>query len=633
MRRSVSLIFALAAPLAACGRYGLDDVVDELEPADTGSAESDAPVDLGVDSGSDVTLGPPPIPHGVDTRCGSGAWCFVHPSPTGTPINALWGLGSDMWFVGASGTLLRFDGDKWGGEIGKREGLFGTVSGSGPNDVWVGGVRVLLRYDGAAWKSYPTDRVIRDVRVRAPDDAWIVDGFDANSLLHWDGSGFERITGLDGTVSTAISTATDDAWITTTTGVYRRHAGTLERLSRFTSGFALWASGPKDVWISTGSEVVHGDGTSWSTLSTPTSASRFSGSGPNDVYIGEYPGKLHHWDGTAATPVTVPFAVQEAFSPATGDLWIRGAFNQIARWRGGAWWRPAGNDLLNDDVRPSELWGSTPADVWMAAYHAILHFDGTSWRVFETVPDFQLGSVSGTAADDVWIGGTEGAPAWRVAFLHWDGARWSRVAVTADGALLGVWAHRRDEAWAVVRTSPSLDTVVLRWDGTSWSEAHRSTLVGSPERIFGRGSNDIWIAGSNGALHWDGTDWKHEKPSIGPSDYVILGDVWGSASSGPIWFPMRTGWLFGIARYDAGAFTTAMLHVGSGDTKGLWGDDGPTRVWALGNDGIHRFDGTAWSRIATVGIGGRVRLWSGKAGDVWAVGSGDVPFIMRRLDP
>src|SRR5580704_10916791 len=68
-------------------------------------------------------------------------------------FRAVWASGnSDVWAVGAAGTVIHFDGQSWTPfASGTTENLTG-LSGTGPGDVWATGDNgSVLHWDGAAW--------------------------------------------------------------------------------------------------------------------------------------------------------------------------------------------------------------------------------------------------------------------------------------------------------------------------------------------------------------------------------------------------------------------------------------------------------------------------------------------------
>jgi hypothetical protein len=171
---------------------------------------------------------------------------------------------------------------------------------------------------------------------------------------------------------------------------------------------------------------------------------------------------------------------------------------------------------------------------------------------FDRQPHPFLWSFGG---DDVWGSGIAGAAG---ALVHWDGVRWSPTAdltgqtVTSlpardaltpagipqpPGGSYASWAPRPDLAFAIGArsidaTQLSLQDVIWRWDGQSWTEVlagatwQRNTGTFSMDGVasmWGARPDDGW-ASHAAAYHWDGAAWT--QVSAGP---VHARCIWGVA--------------------------------------------------------------------------------------------------------
>ena len=148
------------------------------------------------------------------------------------------------------------------------------------------------------------------------------------------------------------------------------------------------------------------------------------------------------------------------------------------------------------------------------------------------------GSLHAVAADsprDAWAVGDTGDPIFppeQTLILHWNGRSWTQVpspnpsGTTGFGTnfLTGVTVISRSDAWAVGYyrdvTTNGFHTLVLHWDGTSWTQIASPSPTGGPGQgsflfsVSAVSSSDVWAVGqySNGAnqtlvLHWDGNRW------------------------------------------------------------------------------------------------------------------------------
>lgn len=134
----------------------------------------------------------------------------------------------------------------------------------------------------------------------------------------------------------------------------------------------------------------------------------------------------------------------------------------------------------------------------------------------------ELEALSATSPTDVWSVGYRDSGAESV-ILHWDGLSWSPVASPTRGKLFGVSAISSTDAWAVGGYSPPqahmVQTLVLHWDGSKWTQVpspNPSTFLNQLYSVSARSSTDVWAVGytvtfsrqfQSLLLHWNGTSW------------------------------------------------------------------------------------------------------------------------------
>jgi hypothetical protein len=283
----------------------------------------------------------------------------------------------------------------------------------------------------------------------------------------------------------------------------------------------------------------------------------------------------------------------------------------------------------------------------------------------------QLIGVSAGPGGSAWAAGS--TTSGRALIVHRNGATWSQAASPSPGgaALLhGVSAAPGGSAWVAgdtcasgCGTSSEADrTLILRWDGLSWSQT-ASPSPGRTAFLYGVSASpdgSAWAVGytgtSSGAdrtliLRWDGLSWSRvASPSPG-RDALLLG-----VSAGP----GRTAWAVGDSCMSRCGTTSAVyrlliMHWNGkawslvtgpglasdaylyGVSAGLGGS-----AWAVGyicTSGCHtaseadqmlilRWDGTIWSQAAAPGLGSSALLdavSTGAGGTAWAVGSSCTP--------
>jgi hypothetical protein len=285
------------------------------------------------------------------------------------------------------------------------------------------------------------------------------------------------------------------------------------------------------------------------------------------------------------------------------------------RWNGTAW-SVAGTPVLGgrfdavDGSAATSVWAVGARDVDLGGGTVTTHtlterWNGTAWSVVSSpVPPGAIGSsLSGvkafTTSTDAWAVGTYTGPftpSSRTLIQRWNGTSWSIVAspnpdpnrnllVDVDGVATGdVWAigNLGDDGYGGTNRG-----VVLRWNGTAWSQA---TVPGTDsdgtfqlprlDHITVASVNDVWILGQAFhlptfttvpfSLHWNGSTWQR----------AIVN---GGGSGGP-----------------------AVL--------------GTTRTYAVGG-GIARWNGTSWVAESVALPGTLSDATATGASTVWAVGS------------
>jgi hypothetical protein len=307
-----------------------------------------------------------------------------------------------------------------------------------------------------------------------------------------------------------------------------------------------------------------------------------------DGYNSRHRTLILHWDGTSWSPVASP-------NPSARSNSLRGvsAVSATDAWAVGS----NGNETTN------------------AVDALILHWDGTSWLQVTSPNPTHGSSLFGVSADsttDAWAVGDyyDSNLYLDTLILHWDGTSWSKVPSPNPSedlnGLSGVSALSTDDAWAVgdYRDDTTLlgTTLILHWDGTSWSQVpspnpYESDLNG----VSAVSATDAWAVGSSyerspgGAFHtlilrWDGMGWS-QVPSPSPSSYNYL---LGVDAVSP-----NDAWAVGYFRKD--------------------GYNSPHRTLIL------HWDGTSWSKVPSPNPSARLNHLTGvsapSATDAWAVGN------------
>jgi hypothetical protein len=318
------------------------------------------------------------------------------------------------------------------------------------------------------WRYFPapTGRsngdFLRDVDASSASDVWSVGDQDSyvSLIQHWDGLGWQNVSSpISMTLRGVVALAPDDAWAV---------------------GFSASYGSTR---------TIHWDGTAWTLVPSPDVPGHpnylyaVDGSGPDDVWavgLANSQSLTMHWDGEDWTIVPVP--------------------------------APSGY-ALNDVVviAPNDVWA-----VGKSGYNTYtIHWDGTVWtHVPSPNPGTysnELTSVTALGSNDVWAVGdlANGPVDFHGLILHWDGAAWESVPAPGSGEnpltygvhLHSVAAASPNEIWAVGRDYISSDTssVILRWDGSTWSNVSHPMPSRSINRLYGVtavGPGEAWAVGT-----------------------------------------------------------------------------------------------------------------------------------------
>jgi hypothetical protein len=288
-----------------------------------------------------------------------------------------------------------------------------------------------------------------------------------------------------------------------------------------------------------------------------------------------FPAPLINGELTADLQGVVDISPTEAW--AVGNVTFGATLGQIIeRWNGTKWSLFPNPTLLPNSQGDLFAMTSTSAtDIWAVgnlvqtfsnggstSYNLFEHWNGTSWTptfINDTEGFEGLTGVSEDATNDAWAVGDVGGS---TLAIHWNGTSWSHVATPGplgDGPnqLNAVVALAPDNAWAVGYSTPGLAgqsatlTLILHWDGTTWSIVPSPNVGPNTNRLLGITANsadDIYAFGSFFAadgsghqmtllLHWDGTSWTIV-PSPNPTKGDFLDDLLFAGvvpSPGNIW--------------------------------------------------------------------------------------------------
>jgi hypothetical protein len=280
-----------------------------------------------------------------------------------TDLFGIWGNAGDLWAVGSSGTILRWNGTAWSTFIGGTSNIADNYDiwgfgGAGSTDIWSAGIAGQLRHwDGTQWSPSPSNTT-NDLSALfgiATNDVWAVG--DQGTLQHWDGNQWSsRSTPDFATLSFT------DAWGNTSNNIWA---------VGWELGGPLWQG-----------RILNWNGAQWSRQPGVSSSPLNSvwGIGATDVWAVGDNGTIVHGTSAPGGPWTVQASGTTSHLNAIWgsgtDLFAVGDSGTIVHWNGSAWAvQPSGTTHnLND------IWGTSSSDVWATGNGGtILHLSGGQW--------------------------------------------------------------------------------------------------------------------------------------------------------------------------------------------------------------------------------------------------------------
>jgi hypothetical protein len=265
-------------------------------------------------------------------------------------------------------------------------------------------------------------------------------------------------------------------------------------------------SGPDNAWVSgtAGQSLLaeHWNGAQWTSVMPPPSVDNLANATVNDSIVG------------SSSPTNSWFFPQVSGATKTKTLGLV--------WNGSAWSTvkvPATDSVLGVNVLGRKdvwQWGTKPAPPDALGFGPpwLRHYNGTTWQ---TVPVPGMASrASVVSARNMWAVGPTTATAGKAGSkqvyiaMHWNGKTWAAVRLPKLAPLNGsAWSPRGITALGAGNvwidevpqgsqggTPGPQDTVLLHWNGKTWSQAAEDTGLDLDE-ITGDGTGGLWLSGSD----------------------------------------------------------------------------------------------------------------------------------------
>ncbi len=246
----------------------------------------------------------------------------------------------------------------------------------------------------------------------------------------------------------------------------------------------------------------------------------------------------------------------------------------VLRWTGSAWKHvsspnPGGSSHDNilqgvTAITAGNAWAVGGYTIGAGFQTLIERWNGTSWKKVASpnpggpARDNFLEAVTATSAGNAWAVGSYGnGTAIQTLIEHWNGTSWKKVASPDPGGqarnnfLTGVTATSAGNAWAVGKyfNGTGYQTMVLRWNGTSWKKVASPNPAGPAGNhalagVAATSADNAWAVGSYAVgtavhtliMHWNGKAWK-KVASPNPGSTTAHNFLFGVAatSAGNAW--------------------------------------------------------------------------------------------------
>lgn len=528
----------------------------------------------------------------------TGATVAPVASPTQVDLRAAWGASADaIWAVGDGGAIVRWDGARWRLEESPTDRALFAISGTSASDVWAGGSDgVLLRRDAAGW-SVVEHALVQPIRVLAaiaPDDVWA--GGLGGGLERFDGRSWEARPPLEGSPTGLFARSRGTLHVAGVYhGVRRIHAETGTHSEPLRRANAVAGARSAGFAVGDAGHVARLDGAAWVAAQAGEADLFGVWAGAPDAALAVGEGDtVVRYDGATWARIHGEAPVRSA----------RPSHHALSAWDEGFLAVGAQARWIGGGARPvppgegfRDAWGSAADDVYVVSgTGALQHFDGTAWRE-EALPDAPAPGPSALA------GAGSTVYAWNDRRMLWrrGPAGWARIE--------GVTHSIRD---AFVAGDGGLVTVgsggvIRHLDGTTWTDASDTRERLQHVALFGeRGAVALGYLGV--VVLYDGARWR-ALPTSGATEPW---DVW-AASADDVWVAARNG----LHRWDGAAWT----RLREDRIRRVWGA-GPADVFVVREDGrVERWDGTAWTTSRDASACCDNDLVGAGADDVFLVGT------------
>jgi hypothetical protein len=310
--------------------------------------------------------------------------------------------------------------------------------------------------------------------------------------------------------------------------------------------YDVFGTSSSDVYLLGGEDhLLHFNGQAWSVLGIPGATRVFKGwiapsgelfvvdvlDGPNTWTSVILRGPASSWDQPwnqnlyTHTKLRTIWGRSASEVYAIGEFWETGMTDEgglVLRYDGEHW-----EELLTIEMYPKDIWGTSPANLWIVGAMGYMHFDGETWTEAPDDPDL------GTGCKRIWSSGPQNVYITESYLniltphcLHYDGSAWSWLSLPLEFKPYAVWGSGADDFFMAGRplaSAPAGSCPAAHWDGQSWTEtpcdipadAENYTFI----KLWGSSREDVYAiarwgewfglaGGGYDVLHFNGIEWR-----------------------------------------------------------------------------------------------------------------------------
>jgi hypothetical protein len=195
--------------------------------------------------------------------------------------------------------------------------------------------------------------------------------------------------------------------------------------------------------------------------------------------------------------------------------------------------RNGSNTELSGALNGFTIFALSKLEYWMVHAGGSVAFHTIDGKHFDDIRPGATGAIWGSSKDDIFIVGNGGK------IHHYDGTKFTDMVSGTTKNLRAVWGTSHNDVWTTGYNSATDESVLLHFDGTSWTEDEFSTT--NKVKLYGIG--DVWATDSSGHRlavisgtrvfrKTDDGSWRMDtsdlKNSLGGGSYIGIGAYGGT---------------------------------------------------------------------------------------------------------